>query len=206
MGRALEASRKQDGRAKLPDAAREGDRRCRPQAGSRQRDGHAQHPAHGPGSQGPGDIEKHRVDGFERRDCPAQVEGTGDEKNGEDDRGPGEGQVDPERAHGGSEQPETAESDQQRQAGHGRRHHERHLDERDQRAAAGEAPARDHVRKWGAERDHEREGDGIGLNRHEDRVSRDLRAESIDEPADRLVRDEADDRQRQEGADDDGHR
>ena len=138
------------------------------------------------------------VEGLERRDGLPHVERAGHEDDRQHDRGLGEREVDAERRDLLAEEAEAAERGQQADARDRGREHQRQLDERDDDAAAGEAPPSHEVGGGGAHQQRDPEGDGVRLGRDDQGVLHDR----IVEVAERLARgalgEERDDRDRQE--------
>ena len=143
LGRALEASREQNRGAEFSDAPGKRHGGSGAEAGSCQRDGDGEHPPQAARAERPGNVEKGRVNPFERGQRAAEIERAGDEQDRQHDGGLAEGEVDAEPPQGVPEQAKAAERDQQREAGHSGRHHKRQLDDGDEHTAPGEPPAGD---------------------------------------------------------------
>ena len=198
MSHSLEAAGEHDRRSELAETSCE--RQCRagrePAEGERQSD-----PAERTSrarAQRPRRIDEGLIDGFERRDCLANVERAGDEGDSENDRRLRERQLDAEDLQRRTEQPRTAERCEQPDSRDGWGQDERQLDQRDDECSASELSCRDEIGGWGAEEQDDRLGDQSRLDADDERVQDDLVAELVDESRERYSREDRDQRQEQE--------
>ena len=84
----LQRAGEHDRRAELAEPAREGERGARAEAAARERQHHAEEDAARPGAERAGGGRQRRIDGLERGDGGAEVEGARDEGHREDRRPP----------------------------------------------------------------------------------------------------------------------
>ena len=153
-----------------------------------------------------GGVDQRTVDGLERGDRLADVERRCDERDGEDDRGLRERDLDPEGVELLAEEPASAEEREQRDPGHRRREDQRQLDERDQDTAAAEALRGQEVGGRRADEQHEEVGDQAGLQAHPERVERHVARQRVEQLAGRDAEEEREngeeeERERESGRD-----
>ena len=148
---------------------------------------------------------KRRVDRLEGRNGSAQVEGLATNVTART-TATFERDVDSKRVDGPAEQPCAAEGDEEADARHGRREHERQLDERDEHVPRAASAVRDPVRGRGAEPEDERHRDRVRLRRDPDRVERRAAAECGQQVARWNAQEDGDDRQEQKEQHDAGRR
>ena len=185
---ALEASREHDRRAELADSARERQSEPGDQPAAREREHDAEERPRRPRAERARGRRQARVDRLERGDRLPDVERARDVRDGDDDRALGERSEMPKSVESRAEQPVAAERDEQPDPRHGRRQHERELDERDRERASDEAPRREEVRRRRPEEEDQRLRDETRLQRHDEGVVDDRVRELADHPSRRRVR------------------
>ena len=151
-----------------------------------------------PGAKRARGVQHRSVDGFEGRDCRADVERARDERDREDDGDLRESDRDPQRVELLAEEPEAAERDEQAEPRDGRRQHERQLDDRDDQCPTGEATGGEEIRRRRPDPQDQHHRDRIRLQCHAKRIAGNITPEPVDRLRKPDLPEDRNDRQSQE--------